>query len=213
MRQRKRLGARCNLVGAGAALILLLGSSAGASTIQTLLHPFTGDDAEVRITLDDTSAGAGRIEVTVEVTQSIADIRGVFFNLANDALLEGLTVTGQNVTSYGVGDVRKQGHGDNLNGGGSPCPCDLGIEIGRPGMGKDDIWSTTFVISHPDGIGLDAFLGQEVGVRLTSVGRDREGSSKLSGVVVPEPTTASLLALGLLGLALRRRAASGCPVY
>lgn len=213
MRQLKRLGARSNLVGAGAALILLLGSSAGASTIETLLHPFTGDDAEVRITLDDMSAGAGQVEVTVEVTEGIADIRGVFFDLTNDGLLGDLTVTGQDVTSYGVTDVLRQGGGNNLNGGGSPCPCDLAIEIGSPGMGKDDIWSTTFVISHPDGIDLDAFRDQEVGVRLTSVGWNRAGSSKLSGVVVPEPTTASLLTLGLLGLALRRRAASARPVY
>jgi len=201
---RNQIGSTRGVLGATLALTMLWASGAGAATIETLLHPFTGDDAEVRIVLDD---AGGQVEVRVEVTEGVGDIRGVFFNLANDVLLGGLTVTGADVTSFDVYDVQRQGGGNNLNGGGSPCPCDLGVEIGSPGIGKDDILSTTFWISHPDGIDLAAFRDQYVGVRLTSVGWDREGSSKLSGVV-PEPSTAALLGLGLLGVSIRRRASA-----
>ena len=97
------------------------------------------------------------------------------------------------------------GGGSNLQGGGSPCPCDLGIEIGSPGLGHgDDYQSVTFTLSHASlDLDVSLFQGQSFGVRATSVGDvdgSREGSSKLIGVV-PEPSTALLALLGLSGLA------------
>jgi hypothetical protein len=96
------------------------------------------------------------------------------------------------------------GGGSNLNGGGSPCFCDIGIEIGSPGIGKDDIQSVTFTLSHDsESLDISLFEDQDFGVRATSVGDaggSRNRSSKLIGVV-PEPSTAILMLLGLAGLA------------
>ena len=120
-------------------------------------------------------------------------------------------------------DVINLGGGNNLNGGGTPCPCDFGIDIGMPGIGGgDDFQSATFEIYHMDGDDLmTEFVGQAIGVRVTSVGlpgSSRNGSSKLSGEIpppdggppdppsetVPAPAPLALLGIGLLGAALTR---------
>lgn len=102
------------------------------------------------------------------------------------------------------------GGGNNLNGGGSPCPCDLGVEIDSPGIGSDDFQQVTFTLSHDiEDLTLDLLSDQVVGIRATSVGAEgsaRNGSSKLLGVV-PEPSTALLVGLGLVALSARGRRA------
>lgn len=193
----------------GALLAALLAAPAGAFT----LTPFTGDASEASITLGTTSDGD--IEMLVEVSSGVGDIRGIFFDLADATLLDSLDVSGLHVTDVQFGGVVDLGRGANLLGGGSPCPCDVGVEIGLPGLrgGSDDFLSTTILISHVDptvDLDLSLLVGQAIGVRLTSVGPDytrREGSSKLGGVVVPEPATGLLASLGLaaLGWSSRRR--------
>lgn len=184
--------------------IFLGASTAHAASTAFTLTPFTGDPVELTITLDD-AVVPGSIELTATVTSGIGDLRGIFFDLVDDGLLAGLTVMGDDVTGFMTGSVINLGGGNNLNGGGTPCPCDVGVDIGTPGIGSDDIQSTVLVIGH-DTMSLDLsdFAEQLAGARLTSVGAGRNGSSKLSGVV-PEPGTASLLALGLGGLAIRSR--------
>jgi len=196
-----------------AATLLLLAQlsagSAAAMTIETLTTPFTGDDSTVRVLLDDAAADTGQIQVTLEVVEGIADLRGVFFDLTlDDALLSGLSaIDSPYVTSFAYGDMINLGHGSNLNGGGSPCPCDFAVEIGRQGLGVDDLQSVTFTLAH-DSVDLDLsmFFEENVGVRVTSVGTEggsREGSSKLSGAFpIPEPSTGLLLGLGLAALSL-----------
>jgi hypothetical protein len=181
---------------------------ASATTIETIAQSFTGNPIEVKVTLDDAGAGPGEILIGLEVLAGQeGDLRGIFLNLSDDSLLDGIEATGPCVTDVQKFDVVDLGQGANLLGGGSPCPCDLGIELGTPGIGKDDIQSTSFVLSHPDvTLPLSLFQGQRVGVRVTSVGNGdhREGSSK-TVAIIPEPTTTGLLVLGLTMLSAGRR--------
>jgi len=199
---------RSSFAGLLACAVLGTAADAPALSFETLATPFTGSDTAVRITL--TEAG-GDIVFTLSVEEGLADLRGVFFDIANDVLLAGLSASGEFVTGFfATGDVIDLGHGGNLHGGGTPCPCDIGVELGTPGIGKDDIQSTSFVLSHnTESLSLADFSEQLIGVRVTSVGDEdsREGSSKLRGTLppIPEPSTALLLTLGVAGLAASRR--------
>jgi hypothetical protein len=149
------------------------------------ISTFTGDPATARITLSD-EVGGGDIQVTVEVVNgTIADLRGLFFNISDENLVDGLSVSGDDVTDslFRVNRANNTGGGNNMNG--TQTDFDGGVEIGSPGIGNnDDIPSTTFVLSHDtEELTLDLFENQDFGVRLTSVGANREGSSKLVGNV------------------------------
>jgi hypothetical protein len=136
---------------------------------EVIASTFAGDDARVRVLLDD---AGGDITVTLTVLDGIADLRGFFLDIGDFSLLDGLEVRGDDVTGFDLDDddVINLKHGVNLNGGGSPCPCDLGIAIGTPGIGKDDLQETTFVLDADADLVLDDFAGELLGVRLTSVG-------------------------------------------
>lgn len=97
-----------------------------------------------QVTLEEVG---GDIQVTVNVVEPFGDLRGLFFNIADDALLSGLTVNGADITSslFGPnGSVSNLGGGNNV----TPLSFDAGVEIGTPGIGQDDIATTTFTISH-----------------------------------------------------------------
>jgi hypothetical protein len=187
---------------------------ADAATISATATPFTGASLSVTATIDD-SSDPGNLVITLEVDDDgrIGDLRGFFANISDDSLLPGLSVSGPEVTSsrFDENNVINLGGGSNLMGGGTPCPCDLGVEIGDPGIGHgDDFQKVTFVLSHvSEDLDLSLFEEQAFGIRVTSVGSvggSREGSSKLEGrfPVVPEPSTAILMAIGLLGLSAAR---------
>lgn len=123
---------------------------------------FVGGAAEAQITLAETAAG---IQVTVEATNPIIDLRGFFFNLANDSLIEGLVVTGADIVDSQFGPA---GSVNQVSGNPSIAPrsFDAGVEIGTSGPAKDEIVTTTFVISHPSAaLTLADFMGQKFGVR------------------------------------------------
>jgi hypothetical protein len=204
----------------------LLLSNAQAATIMTTLDDFTGDDTQVKVTIDDLD-GSGSLKITAEVlSPDFADIRGLFFHISDESLLSGLSLSiVGDVTDFEFGpanSVNNLGGGNNLNGGGTPCSpgCDLGFEIGTPGIGADDFSMTMFTLTHDiSPLDLSLFANQLVGVRLTSVGDSagsREGSSKLTGtfpdvpdiiISVPEPSILLLFGFGLTGFGfiMRRR--------
>ncbi len=180
-----------------------------------VLEEFTGSDAQVFLEITDD----GTSEVTVDASigeGSLADIRGLFFNFSNTLDPNDLKIEGEDVTNwvFEEGAVDNLGKGLNIKGGDEKLALDLGIEIGTPGAGEDDIQSTSFTMSSITGNALN--LEDLFAARLTSVGANRQGSSKLvntgsfepfePGVVpVPEPGTILLLGAGLLGLIGLRR--------
>ncbi|SDC12361.1 hypothetical protein [Ruegeria marina] len=135
-----------------------------------------------------------------DATGQIGDINGLFFNVADDSLLNGMTVTGDDVTGsqFAAGSVNNLGNGVNMHGtqegetSETANGFDAGIAIGHTGIGGgDDIRATSFTLSHPDGLSLEDFSGEFFGLRLTSVGDegsdDREDSLKLIGQCEEEP--------------------------
>lgn len=179
-------------------------SSASAASFSFSVNPFTGDPAKVNLTLNDTAAGTGKVQFKVDVDSSVnlADLRGVFFDIKDDSLLSGLSISGTNVTGtlFDAGKVNDLGGGNNLKGGGAARLFDIGVNIGREGIPNgDDIRSTIFTLSHSSrALDLSQFVGQSFGVRVASVGAagsGRGGSSKLAGIApasipVPTPTPA-----------------------
>ncbi|PSB14680.1 hypothetical protein C7B76_15515, partial [filamentous cyanobacterium CCP2] len=194
-------------IGSLAAALTVFASSANAASLTFDANQFTGNTSKVSITLDDTAAGAGKIQFTVGFaadSPTIGDFRGIFFNISDNSLLSGLRITGPHVTTYvtGNGNISSVGNA-NLNGDGNSHSFDVGVEIGRNGLqgGKDDIQFTTFTLSHTSqNLDLSLFAQQNFGFRITSVGtgNNREGSSKLIGtspdlppVVVQPPASPS----------------------
>lgn len=214
--------------GIGLAIASSMGTAAKAASLSfSVSSPISSDStpAIVDLFLDDTG---GSIKVDVKVADNspnIADLRGVFFNVLDNSLLSGLSITGPRISQFATGSVSSLGQGNVITPGG---PFEVGVEIGSAGLGKrgaDDIRATTFTISHTSAsLTVNQFARQNFGVRLTSVGTgtNREGSSKLQGTApdlpskpnkptkVPEPgALGSFLLVGLGFMRLGKKQAAG----
>lgn len=203
-------------------------STANAASMTFHASPFLGDSSEVKITLDDEIAGAGKVQFKVDVVPNpfIGDIRGVFFNILNNSLLKDLVITGSDITEVvkRPGDVAVTSNGSSIMYEGR---FDIGVQIGTPNRVQDDIQSTVFTLSHPN-VALDIaqFMTETdpvtnqgpkallFGVDLRSIGTvggPRSGLSKLGAgvddkVTVPEPATAVALGLvAIVGLGLHKQ--------
>ncbi|SNT21467.1 VCBS domain-containing protein [Tropicimonas sediminicola] len=123
--------------------------------------------------------GDGSLRVTVSVDDTdgdIGDIRAVFLDLYDDSLLEGITITGDDVTDrkVKVDAVDSVGQDANVKGevSNSYGRYDIGVEIGTMGMSNDDIQTTTFIIDHAtEDLTIDEINWQNFAVRMTSVGK------------------------------------------
>ncbi|SEO95352.1 hypothetical protein SAMN04490248_11732 [Salinihabitans flavidus] len=155
-------------------------------------------EVNVEVIMSELEDGSIQFDLSVlqgddpDATGSIGDLRGLFFDVADEGILEGLTITGDDVTrsEFEADGVTNLGQGNNLNGEivNENGAFDGGVSFGTPGAGKDDIQETSFILSHPDGLSLADFEGQDIGLRLTSVGEeggDRDGSLKLIGQCPP----------------------------
>lgn len=207
-----------------AGIVALAPTNASAITMFTLEgnDNFGSDPVKVKFTLEDLGDD---IKFTVDVlpednTGNIGDLRGIFFDILDDSLLPGLSVTGADVTNqvFSANNVINLGQGANLNGDGNKN-FDAGVRFGTPGIGSDDIRSTMFILDHvSQSLDLAMFDAQTFGARLTSVGPEgsgRGGSSKIKGVPptepptekVPEPAAMAGLAVVALAGAIKRRQA------
>ena len=153
-------------------------------------------EGEVNVNIIVTEIAGGDLRFDIQVTDetgSIGDLRGLFFDLNDNLLIDGLAVDGAEITKsdFDEGDVSNLGGGCNVKGeltqdGGF----DAGIMFGTSGIGKDDIQETSFTLSHADtNLFIDDFFGSDFAVRLTSVGAEdgsRDGSLKLGGTAPTE---------------------------
>jgi hypothetical protein len=122
-----------------------------------------------------------------------ADIRGLFFDINDPALVDNLQITGTDVTNDGFGEVSNLGHGNNMHGSGGANkngkgggPYDVGMSFGT--QADDDISSTSFVMSSIDGepLTLDLIANVRFGARLTSVGNQID-SAKVTVIAPAAP--------------------------
>ncbi len=134
---------------------------------------------------EDTGLTEIRVDLSVGEDGDIGDLRGFFLNIEDESLLNGLSVTGDEVTGsqFDANNVSNLGHGVNMNG--EAGEFDLGILLGTNGISQDDLQQVSFTLGHEsENLSVEDFAGESFGVRLTSVGDEdgeREDSLKLTG--------------------------------
>ncbi len=183
-----------------AASTTLIASAASATRIEATAATFIGAPLEVLLSVDD-AIDPGKLVLTLSVVgpgEPLADLVGFLTHVNDESLLPGLSVTGPFVS-----DVELLANQIGGPGGLSPCYCDLGFDIGTPGILQDDLRSVTFTIAHAtQALDVSFLFGRSFGVDATSVGPNRDRVSRLVGTLpVPEPGAALLIGLGLAGLA------------
>jgi hypothetical protein len=172
--------------------------------MNTMYFEITDGDVKVGITITEQADGSLIFDLDVlDDTGVIGDLNGLFFDLTDDSIADNLTVSGTDLTGENIdaNSVSKVDGYNNVNGEvvKEDGKFDVGVQFGTPGIGEDDIQSTSFTLATSGGSALSIadVMGQDFAVRLTSVGEidgDRADSVKISGtsdpiiVEPPEPT-------------------------
>jgi hypothetical protein len=158
----------------------------------SFIIPGNGTAPDVQVYAEEGPGGTLNFTVTVLASPGMtADLRGLFFDVADGGKLAGLSQSGSGgkVTDFDTVDVIDLGNGANMQGKASPF--DVGLEFGTQGIGKDDIQTASFTLSNAAGdLTLDDIAQVEFGARLTSVGAPggrREGSAKLTTIAPAAP--------------------------
>ncbi|WP_374468282.1 cadherin-like domain-containing protein [Phenylobacterium sp.] len=165
-----------------------------------------GDGAtqpKVIITITELSTGTFRFEL-VQSGAVIGDLRGLFFDVGQEANLTAASVSGLSAVTQtgqalaigasavkGNDSVTKVAGSDTtmsgalaFNGKGAEATgYDVGVEFGTSGVGKDDVGGVSFTLNLGK-VTLADLAGQDFGLRMTSVGvlgGAREASLKLTG--------------------------------
>jgi hypothetical protein len=139
------------------------------------------------VTVTENADGTLTFKLAVEANgRNVADLRGLFFQVENEALASSLSAKGAWVTGFKGAEDKVDNLGGGVNTQGVKTgPFDFGLSFGTSGIGKDDVREASFVLSSSKGpIGLDLLDDMDFAARLTSFGAEggsREGSLKLVG--------------------------------
>ncbi len=165
--------------------------------MSALYFEITDPLVTVGITVFETGDGSLTFDLEVLTeTGSIGDLNALFFDFLDPALLDGLSIEGQDVTDVAIKEdgVTKLDNFTNMNGEivNEYGKFDVGVQFGTQGISKDDIQTTSFTLDHDtEELSLDYLLAQDFAARLTSVGEidgAREESLKIGETAPDEPT-------------------------
>lgn len=166
--------------------------------MSTLTFTLYGD-VNVRIVVSELTDGTLQFDLSVlDDSGSIGDLNAVYFDLADESVTSGLSVSGDDVTGMAFkqdGVTKVDGGYTNINGEvvNELGKFDAGVQLGTSGIGTDDIRESSFILSHSSmDLTLDMLLSQDFALRLTSVGAEdgpRDDSTKIGGEAPPDPDT------------------------
>jgi len=195
-------------------LLILIGlaSVASAASVTAPATSTSGVPLTGSLTIDD-GIDPGNLVVTLTLDALQGDVRGFLAHVADESLLSGLEIVGvgRKAVQFREDKVGKSVKANGLGRAGSACPCDFGIKFpSKTGT------SVTFTISHEtEDLTLALFFGQDFAIKASNL-RVEKANGKIKGVnhsllqgtvpnVIPEPTVAIMMALGLGGLSYAGR--------
>ncbi len=180
--------------------------------------------ASMTFVINDTSTGGATPAVQITITENpdgtvtfsivqlvgagayLGDLRGFFFDVADETLINTLSTTANPLLTelaQGNDSITNLGDGANMNGlVGDSGGYDVGVEIGTSGIGTNgnDVRNFSFTLdSSARDLTLADFANVTFGIRITSIGQDVNGDGTIdtsrTGSAKVGETTFALVAL------------------